>query len=230
MFKKPKEGEKSLREHLIEDLHTGEDNDVLNIIDDYHVKNISDEAIEFYVDSFLNTGIKRLTLYYQIYNGKFTSNQEREIKIIASNCNTNESIIVSFLTLCFGRFKKEDSIIEKIKSENGKYVVKRITTNVLKFIDQMADVGIEVWLKPYDNLRLRPPFHGRYWLNKEAGYIVDGSLDTFLKHRVFAQLMDEENYEIISELFKKYIIPGSQRYGTLDGPMIKALSNHFLAD
>ena len=80
----------------------------------------------------------------------------------------------------------------------------------------MDSIGITVTLHPYSSLDFDPPFHGRYWLTDNKGYIVDGSLQTYPTGRVFAQLMDDENFEIIKHLlFDRCILHNANDFDKL---------------
>ena len=79
----------------------------------------------------------------------------------------------------------------------------------------MAEIGITVTLQPYSSLNFKPPFHGRYWLTDEKGYIVDGSMQTYDSGLIFAQLMDEENFDRIRQLFNTHISNNANEFNPL---------------
>lgn len=81
----------------------------------------------------------------------------------------------------------------------------------ISFIKKMRQIGIQVYLIPFSDTGIKPPFHGRYWLAKSndnvgKGYIVDASLNTYGKGKIFAQLMDDENFSLVNEFFDDLIV------------------------
>ena len=93
------------------------------------------------------------------------------------------------------------------------------------FINRMAGEGIAVEYQAYNSLDFNPPFHGRYWINNNLGYIVDGSLNTYGRGRIFAQKMDEENYRIIRDLFDGCVMPNAEPYKPLNSRGIFEMHN-----
>ena len=105
--------------------------------------------------------------------------------------------------------------MESIKSK--KYKV----DGAIRFIKRMRQIGIRVYLIPFSDTGIKPPFHGRYWLAKSnnnvgKGYIVDASLNTYGKGKIFAQLMDDENFSLVSGFFDNLIVKNSLKDACID--------------
>ena len=86
----------ALRNHLLENNAFAGD-DTLCIIDDYHTKNISDEAIEFYGVNFSQTGLRKITIYYQVK--KLKDRTMTKIENFADRLGIDISDMVSYLLL-----------------------------------------------------------------------------------------------------------------------------------
>lgn len=197
-----------LQKHLIEDGFF-ENNSELIMIDDYNCLNISDEAIDFFVNSFENTGVEIIKIYYQVKlpgRPKDLENYKRVIEAYANKCHINKNLFEGFLHLINKDNKTNISnLFNKIANNWDK--INNYINQYKKFYERMENIGISVKFYPYKSLSLKPPFHGRYWLTpKGAGYIVDGSLSTYGKGRIFAQRMDEENYSIVYGLYQDEIL------------------------
>ncbi len=83
MFKKEINGT-SLKTNLIRD-HFFENSRTLNIIDDYNIVDIKDDAIEFYTESFKDTGVRDINIYFQVKSVK--PQRIEEINDLASKIN-----------------------------------------------------------------------------------------------------------------------------------------------
>lgn len=111
-----------------------------------------------------------------------------------------------------GLYPNNIPVVKLVFNEENKRKVDR----ALKFIKEMDNIGIRVILHPYYSLNFHPPFHGRYWLTESKGYIVDASLQTYSSGMIFAQLMDEENFNIIKrQLFDNFILNNSNDFEPL---------------
>ena len=91
----------------------------------------------------------------------------------------------------------------------------------ISFVKKMRQIGIQVYLIPFSDTGIKPPFHGRYWLAKSndnlgKGYIVDASLNTYGKGKMFAQLMDDENFSLVSGFFDDLIVKKTLKYVRID--------------
>lgn len=216
-----------LTQHIRNDHIVGNDG-VLNIIDDYHAKTMDDSQIEFFTNAFkaLNNPefivdgkkyINTVKIFYQIkisdpsvrsYYGKLCR--------LSQEMNIESRQLPAFIHLCTTKrvqnFLRDKRIKEidsprklrdlfAVKSEE----VLKCLRGVIDFGQSLSTAGINVEYKAYSSSELMPPFHGRYWLGNKSGYIVDGSLNTYGKGKIFVQLMDEENYEMINSFFKRNI-------------------------
>lgn len=72
-----------------------------------------------------------------------------------------------------------------------------------KFIEAFENKGIDCSYFIYPKFDVKPPFHGRYWLSNSGGFIVDGSINTAENKTVLAQVMDDENFELIRNMTQK---------------------------
>lgn len=90
-----------LKNHLIGDGFF-ENNSELIMIDDYNCLNISDEAIDFFVNSFENTGVRIVKIYYQVKLPRRPmdlDNYKRAIEKYANNCHIDKNLFEGFLHL-----------------------------------------------------------------------------------------------------------------------------------
>lgn len=210
-----------LKDHFISDnffLHSG----TLVIIDNYNIFGIKSDAINFYVDNFRDVGCHTILIYFQV---DFDGDKEYVdfIYDLADKCGcSNHNTFHSLYSLLQTGFKFNidrnynpnseknndrlwNSFLKSIK--NKKYKV----DGAISFVKKMQQIGIQVYLIPFSDTGIKPPFHGRYWLAKSndnlgKGYIVDASLNTYGKGKMFAQLMDDENFALVSEFFDDLII------------------------
>lgn len=197
-----------LQKHLIEDGFF-ENNSELIMIDDYNCLNISDEAIDFFVNSFENTGVQIIKIYYQVKlpgRPMNLENYKRVIEAYANKCHIDKNLFEGFLHLINKDNKTNISnLFNNIAKQWDK--IYNYINQYKKFYERMENIGVFVKFYPYKSLSLEPPFHGRYWLTPNGkGYIVDGSLSTYGRGRIFAQRMDEENYSLIYDLYRGKII------------------------
>ncbi len=209
--------------HLTKDGFFQNGVDYLNIIDDYSTKGIKDNAIDFYINGFKNTGVHNINIYYQIrpINPNLNGVISNVSRITRVNSITR---ITSFLTFILNTVSSrgsadgcDSSLIAKIaKAYSSDY---NKTNNIIitteRFVNAFRLNGINVVFRPYSSLGFNPPFHGRYWINENKGYIVDGSLNTYSSGRIFAQLMDQENFSIISDLLKNNVEPNRAGFSEL---------------
>ena len=197
-----------LQKHLIEDGFF-ENNSELIMIDDYNCLNISDEAIDLFVNSFENTGVEIIKIYYQVKlpgRPMNLENYKRVIEAYANKCHIDKNLFEGFLHLINKDNKTNISnLFNNIAKQWDK--IYNYINQYKKFYERMENIGVFVKFYPYKSLSLEPPFHGRYWLTPNGkGYIVDGSLSTYGRGRIFAQRMDEENYSLIYDLYRGKII------------------------
>lgn len=214
----------TLHNHLIQDGFFNNGVDSLSIIDDYHTKGINLEAIYFFQEAFRNTGLRKITIYYQIK--QIWPNTAYQINKLADESRINHNELSSFLVFILTSVNsKTGTLKENLTDIYRKGISDRTIQSSLHFIDAMSQVSIEVNYQPYNSLNFKPPFHGRYWINQNKGYIVDGSLDTYTKGKIFAQKMDEENFNIISSLMSNDIRRSTGSYDVLTGQRIKEIHN-----
>lgn len=199
MFQKTIDGT-SLRSNLIHDHFFGEHNNKLTIIDDYNIVDIKDDAVDFYIESFEGVGVTNIKIYFQV---KAISEERRqEINNLAHKYGLDSNKLLCYCVFVKkGLYPKRFPIEELVFSQKPSEKVDK----ALNFINSMKEIGITVTLQPYSSLNFKPPFHGRYWLTDEKGYIVDGSMQTYGSGLIFAQLMDAENFNRIRQLFNTHI-------------------------
>lgn len=206
----------SLHDHLLSD-HFFDNNHHLNIIDDYHIKNIKEDAVAFYQEAFNGTGLRTLTFYFQIKN--IYPNTLDQIKSLSRFLKINNRTLTAFLVLFLTNIngsKNSPPLSNKLYREidRGKFEV--LMNSIKDFNEAMKKIEILVSFQPYSSLNIKPPFHGRYWLTEHQGYIVDGSLQTYSNGKIFAQKMDNENFDLIYSLFKTEVQPKARDYIALD--------------
>jgi len=213
----------------------------LNIIDDYHTKDIKSGAVNFYEDNFDGIGLEKITIYFQIK--AISSQKKTELTILSQSLGVDETDLASFLVFLFTSLNSQQSLSDRLKDMyrqrfdryTGKHYIKAETliTATLNFVKVMREKGISVEYQPYSSLSFKPPFHGRYWINSKNGLIVDGSLNTVSNGLVFGQVMDEENYTVIRTLFEENIIPNSNGFVALTEEKLielnRILKNSFYA-
>lgn len=210
-----------LTQHIRNDHIVGNDG-VLNIIDDYHAKAMDDSQIEFFTTAFkaLNNpefivdGMKYINtvkIFYQIkVNNPNVRRYWRKLRRLSQEMNVEFYQLLAFVHLCTtqnissflrGGIDNPENLRD-LFIEKGKEVSGCLVRGVIGFGESLNEAGINVNYVAYSSSELMPPFHGRYWLGNQNGYIVDGSLNTYGKGKIFVQLMDEENYEMINSFFK----------------------------
>lgn len=193
-------GGTSLRSNLIHDQFFGEHNNTLTIIDDYNIVDIKDGAVNFYIESFEGVGVTNIDIYFQVK--KISKKRRQEINNLAHTYGLDSNKLLCYCVFVKkGLYPKQVPIKELVFSQKSSEKVDK----ALNFINSMAEIGITVTLQPYSSLNFKPPFHGRYWLTDEKGYIVDGSMQTYGSGLIFAQLMDVENFDRIRQLFNTHI-------------------------
>ena len=221
----------TLKEHFASDnffLYS----DTLVIIDDYNIFGIKSDAINFYVDNLNGVGCHTILIYFQV---DFDSDKDYVdfIYDLADECGwSNYDIFHTLYSLLQTGFKfnidrnynpnsEEDtdrlrgSFLNSIKRK--KYKV----DGAIRFINRMRQIGIQVYLITFSDTGIKPPFHGRYWLAKSKdnfgkGYIVDASLNTYGKGKIFAQLMDDENFSLVSGFFDDLIVKNALKDAHID--------------
>lgn len=211
----------TLREHFVSDeffAYSG----TLNIIDNYNIFGIKSDAINFYVDNFNEVGCHTILIYFQV---DFDSDKDYVdcIYDLADRCGwSNYDTFHTLYSLLQTGFKFN---VDRNYNPNNEKDKKKLWESFLislkhkkykvdgaiSFIKKMRQIGIQVYLIPFSDTGIKPPFHGRYWLAKSndnfgKGYIVDASLNTYGKGRIFAQLMDRENFSLVSDFFDNLIV------------------------
>lgn len=194
-------GGTSLRSNLIHDQFFGEHNKTLTIIDDYNIIDIKDGAVDFYIESFEGVGVTNIDIYFQVK--EISEERGQEINNLAHTYGLDSNKLLCYCVFVKkGLYPKRDPIEKLVFSQKSSEKVDK----ALYFINRMKEIGITVTLHPYSSLNFNPPFHGRYWLTDEKGYIVDASMQTYGSGLIFAQLMDAENFDIIKrQLFDIHI-------------------------
>lgn len=226
MFEKNEKGN-TLHNNLIMDSFFNRNEHSLYIIDDYHTKDITPEAINFFREGFQNTGLSSITIFYQIkaINQNTQFQIENLSTILGIEYDEFSSFLVFLLTSINSKNRNVESLEEKLRYQYCKRKAEQTINSTLDFISSMNQVGIDIQYQAYNSLNFKPPFHGRYWINKNKGYIVDGSLNTYTKGKIFAQKMDEENFSIISNLMNDEILPKARQYQPLTRQRIDEIHN-----
>lgn len=210
----------TLREHFVSDEFFAH-SDTLVIIDDYNIFGIKSDAINFYFDNFNEVGCYTILIYFQVdFDGdKYYVDF---IYKLADICRFNHNTFHALYSLLQTGFKFNVDRKNKPNSEKDKKKLwesflisikskKYKVDGAISFIKKMRQIGIQVYLIPFSDTGIKPPFHGRYWLAKSndnvgKGYIVDASLNTYGKGKIFAQLMDDENFSLVNEFFDDLIV------------------------
>lgn len=145
-------------------------------------------------------GVTNIDIYFQVK--KISEERRQEINNLAHTYGLDSNKLLCYCVFVKKGFPKWRPIKELVFSQNPSEKVDK----ALYFINSMANIGITITLHPYSSLNFNPPFHGRYWLTEEKGYIVDASMQTYGSGLIFAQLMDAENFDIIKrQLFDIHI-------------------------
>lgn len=209
-----------LNENLKEDFKHLDDG-TLYIIDSYNIKDLSDEIINFYIDAFKNTNIRRIEFYYEAK--EISLMPINKIRTLSNELNIDFDLLCSFLGYLFNSFNiKEKDFDSKIR---GKYKRKGNPydplKNAIKLIRGLISKdNIEVVFKAYVMPKDDYHIHGRYWVGYEKhnllGYIVDGSLNTVENNVVLAQLMNDINCNIIANIFENKIQKSSKKFKQLN--------------
>ena len=207
MFKRTHRGT-SLRENIINDGFFDSNQNVLDIIDDYNIIDISDDAIDFYVESFRGVGLRHINIYFQIK--PLSHDRCTQIEELSRRYGVESNTLKSFIVFVQKTLYPKEKSLTDLLVTNSNY---QKLQKAFRFINALQSIGITVELHPYNSLHFNPPFHGRYWLTERGGYIVDASLQTFGHGLIFAQLMDDENYRIIKEeLFDQHIVVACEEF------------------
>lgn len=201
----------TLSKRLNEDFKFTKKDNTLSIIDNYHLIGLGPKSDEFYKKEFLATeNLKVIDIYFDLHYEERELNENYEYLAHYRYYEDPRDLVELMTVLYFARIKfgsekpaKERLKILDIKNSGG---YKRL----IKFVRELDQVNVEVRFRPYNSLQMKPkfepPFHGRYWFGGSAGYIVDGSLNTFETGMVFAQKMDDTNYEFIHNIFVNRIV------------------------
>ena len=165
------------------------------IIDDYNTNGLSDEGREFFARGFAYTGVEEITILYQDKNRK----NGRVFHNWAVDLGVPPFQFQSFINAVLKSQKRPEDILLDLGGPGSS--IRRMMEEAVRsaelFIREMRSYGITVRYQMYNPFRIKPPFHGRYWINRCGGYIVDGSLSTYNKAAIFAQRMDQVNHSII---------------------------------
>lgn len=93
--------------------------------------------------------------------------------------------------------------------------------NKLKFVELFQNKGITCQYIVYPQNIIQPALHGRYWLSKTGGFIVDGSLNTAESKAVLVQVMDNENFNIIKDLTRDLFDLSNTKIELFDGNSLR---------
>ena len=204
---------RNLKENLINNGFFINNNEI-NIIDDYNICDITEEATEFFLDNFNDTGCRNINIYYAIPS--YREDTRAFIHNLAHSLNIDFNVALAIYSL------------SKInKRQFNPHAIAAKLAKAGRFISSFHEIGIRVSLKPYYSINLRPPFHGRYWLTGARGFIVDASLNTYGKGKIFAQLMDDENFSIITRFFNDEILNNrrNDRLPIIDAEILNGFAN-----
>ncbi len=208
-------------------------NDRLFIIDDYHfnIKNErkAKELTISFINALVDTGVRFVTIYIQAKN--CNDNDIQTMRNYCDRYNLPYTSIISFLTLTGVQLRKCDVTNDPRGWFCDKIGRMRQYGNIaLNVINEAKKHDIVVNYQYYDNLRFRPPFHGRYWItprrddgSRGKGYIVDGSLNTVADSIVFFQLMDDENYDLVEDRFSRNVLTNSRDYAAINKESIESM-------
>lgn len=147
-----------LQRHLENDLFKSDiSGDTLYIVDDYNIdSNISDEVLYKFVDAISSTKRIKIVKIY-IQKKRFARDARDSLFQYAQLIKNSNN--------------------RKIE---GNYNKKR------KFLVEFKEKNIKCSYVVYPRFNVTPPFHGRYWLSKTGGFIVDGSINTSENKTVLA--------------------------------------------
>ena len=212
------DSDEGLHFHLINDLNLFEARDkTLNIIDNYYVKKLSDKAKRFYLDSFRNTGINKIVFYFE---ANINKNDKNIIEDLSRLADEPYNVFLSFITIFYSNSCGKKKFLDKLEALTIDCSdVSNELMNIIDFSKELSNIGIEVKFQPYKSFSSNY-IHGRYWINQDIdvkkGYIVDGSLNTYPKGLIIAQVMDDENYNIINSVLNKIKNERKNGFGELD--------------
>lgn len=178
------------------------DDHTLLILDDYNTSNMVDPVCrDFYTNAFRQTTAQRIIILYQ---GHIPKNNYILTKW-AEYIDVDAPVLWSYLCACIKK-KMGKSLADTVRKSYDSRDLHKNTYAACDFIHEMSLNGIDVSYSLYENDSFDPPFHGRYWLDNNVGYIVDGSLNNYGNKKVFAQKMDDENYEIIRHIVQNDVL------------------------
>ena len=159
----------------------------LVIIDDYCTNSMSDAAKQFFRTNFRHPNLRHITFYFQ--PKRIKKDIYRQILDLGEKLNVNGYKLESFLLMTVDKFS--DDLIQCLRN----IYANQITTSANRTIDliQSLQDSVQITYQLYSNHNIKPPLHGRYWITENRGFIVDASLNTFRKGKIFVQEMDKEN-------------------------------------
>lgn len=193
-----------LGRHFEEDFGFSNDNPVLHIIDQYHIKSIKRGQADFYLEAFNDVhtlGLTTIVFYFPI--SKLDFQDYGNINMIIKNQPEEDHFSQKQIEILYSCLN--------VKGDKNKETF--FNSEVLRFVDLMyTENNINVIFKPYNKSAIS--IHGRYWVTKTGGILVDGSLST--GGIVLAQKLDngvgsdgvyrdeDDNYKIVMrEMFNK---------------------------
>ena len=207
-----------LHKHLKEDFNLNQAKDkTLHIIDNYNIKTLKGKSVNFYYNSFKDTSITQIIFYYQV---NFKDKDLTNIKNLSRKIDVSFEDLTSFISIFCSKSKDnynfEENLLLLASNESNAYTCFK---NVKNFMERFKKIGINVKIHPYDAFS-KNYIHGRYWINVDPsvrkGTLVDGSLNCYPNALILAQIMDEENYRIISNVLSEIRYEKSTDFIELD--------------
>ena len=195
-----------LHKHLKEDFNLSQAKDkTLHIIDNYNIKTLEEDSAEFYYNSFKGTGILQIIFYHQV---KFYEEDKPKIENLSREIGVSFKDLASFISLFYSKSKDKNYNFEEmlLSLANNKNNPFKYFKNNKNFMERFREIGINVKIHPYEAFP-ENYIHGRYWISVDPsvrkGTLVDGSLNCYPNALILAQIMDEENYRIISNVLSQ---------------------------
>ena len=192
-----------LKTHLKEDgfFNCG---DTLHIIDNYNILNIKPKAIDFYEKNFSETGCRNIIFYMEVENMK-KINKSKDL----SSMFPIE--LLYFFKKALGNSCGIKELLFNLETQNYNELLESLE-GVINFMERMKNKGINVYIQLYKLKKADLKFHGRYWLSSLkdnfVGYMVDGSLNTYPTSMILAQLLNDDNHDILREMIYLELKPG----------------------
>lgn len=193
-----------LGRHFNEDFGFSYSNHILYIIDQYHIKSIKSDQVDFYLEAFEDVHCSGLsTIIFYFPTSKLSREDRETISILFNNQSDDVDFSLEQIEILYSCFIAKE---EKTKQTY-------FNSEVLRFVNSMHEKNhINVVFVPYSRSAIS--IHGRYWVTKTGGILVDGSLST--NGIVLAQTLDngfdkdgvyraeDDNYAIVmNEMFAK---------------------------